>query len=343
MKAAVLTAPKELTVREVDTPKPGAGEVLVRVKACGLCQTDYLGYIGERDYMPFPTIMGHEIAGVVTDTGHGVDGFESGDEVIVNPMINCGVCDNCRRGFEHYCRTGAVVGGDGQPTILDGAFAEYVSVPARAIYRKPPEVSFRAAALTEPLAGSYKGLIEYSQMRLGEDVVIIGAGGMGLLVTMLAVNAGAGRVVVIDKVDFRLEKARELGAHHVVNFDKGSVEDRVAEILPKGADLVFEAAGTLPAASLAMALVRHGTRVNMFGVIVPGTIPVSPREIHFLETRIDASFTVTPRVMTAAIDLMSKGLADPERIVTQVYALEDIEEAFFKMADPDRIKIVVEP
>ena len=99
MKAAVLTGPNEMTVREVETPEPGAGDVLVRVKACGVCQTDYLGFTGARENMPYPTIMGHEISGIVDKTGPGVKGFKAGDEVIVNPMINCGYCDNCPEGI----------------------------------------------------------------------------------------------------------------------------------------------------------------------------------------------------------------------------------------------------
>jgi len=343
MKAAVLEAPGKLVLKDVPIPVPGPGEALVRVKACGVCLTDYLGYVGRRDNVPFPAIPGHEISGVIAQAGPGVSKVKEGDEVVVNPVVSCGYCDNCRKGLEHYCRNGAVIGGDGQPTILDGGMAEYVLVPEKSLFLKPPGVSFRSACLAEPLAGSYKGLIESSRLKMGEDVVIIGVGAMGLLVAMLAVRAGAGTVVVVDKNDFRLERALELGCHQAINPDKEKVGERLGEILPAGPDLIFESAGTLPAAELAFSLARRGTRINMFGVIVPGTIPVSPRDIHFLETRVDASFSVTSKVMFSSIHLMSRNIVDPGRIITHVFSLGEVEKAFSTMESPDRIKVVVEP
>ncbi|MGE5586984.1 MAG: zinc-dependent alcohol dehydrogenase [Clostridia bacterium] len=342
MLAAVLEGPRQLVLKDVPKPQPGPGDVVVRVAACGVCHTDYSAFTGaRRNYKP-PMIMGHEISGIVDEVGPGVGDLREGDEVIVSPAVYCGRCKMCRLGMHHYCEHGAVIGGDGFERVLDGGFAEYVRVPASSVFRKPPGLSFIAAALTEPLAGSYKGLVEYSQIRVGEDVVIIGAGSMGLLVTQIARAAGAGRLVLIDVERYKLEHALMCGATHVINSRDEDPAESVRLILPGGPDIVFEAAGAIEAASLAFRLCRKGTRVNMFGVIVPGTIDVSPATIHFTEIRMDASFSVTPRVMAKAIDLMEKGLVNPEEIVTHRLPLARIHEAMRLMGEPDRIKVVIE-
>jgi len=343
MLAAVLEGVGKMVLKEVPKPVIKKNEVLVRVKSCGICQTDYSAYTGRRTNWTPPMILGHEISGVIEEVGDEVENWKPGDEVILSPVISCGDCDNCRLGLGHYCRNGKVIGGEGQKVVLPGGFAEYVAVPTSVLYRKPENVSFDSAALTEPLAGSYKGMIEYSNLRLGEDVVIIGAGAMGLLLLELAVAGGAGNSIVIDVVDERLNKAKELGATHTINSRKVDPKEAVYDIIPNGPDIVFESAGVLEAARLAFELTRRGTRVNMFGVIIPGTIPVSPAEIHFNETRVDASFSVNPRVMTKAVSLLQKGKVDPGKIITHRFPLTEIDKALSAMELPERIKIVINP
>jgi len=341
MKGAVLEGVRAIELKEVPDPSPGQGEVSVRVRACGICQTDNLAYTGARGGLRFPTILGHEISGVVEAIGPGVETASPGDAVVVSPVVACGRCRFCRLGLPNHCENGIVIGGEGQPVVVNGGFAEFVQVPEAVLYPKPSTLSFEAAALTEPLAGSYKGLIEYSNLRVGEDVVIIGSGSMGLLLAMVGMAAGAGRLAVVDRVAERLRVASRVGVRHVVDC---SVEDpvkRVGEIMPEGPDVVVEAAGTLEAASLAFKLAGRACRVNMFGVIVPGEIGVSPRQIHFTEVRVDASFSITPRVMTKSLQLMEKGLVDPSRIVTHRYRLEDIQAAFDSMERRDRVKVMI--
>jgi threonine dehydrogenase-like Zn-dependent dehydrogenase len=341
--AAVLEAVGRMPLREVPRPKPGRNEVIVRVVACGFCQTDYCAYTGARTNWTPGLIVGHEISGVVDELGEGVEGWSPGDEVVVAPAGFCGVCRWCRVGLQHYCKDGFVIGGEGFKDVRNGGFAEYVCAPVTVLYPKPPNVSFAAAALTEPLGGSYKGLIEYTQMRVGEDIVIIGAGGMGLLVGSIAKAAGAGSLIVVDIEDFKLDYARRIGATDVINSRKTDAKAAVYDILPEGPDIVFEAAGALEAAALTMDLCRRGTRVNMFGVIIPGTIPVSPAEVHFQETRVDASFSVNPRVMVRSLDLQRKGLVDPGATVTHEIPLREMPRALEAMGSVERIKVVVRP
>jgi threonine dehydrogenase-like Zn-dependent dehydrogenase len=343
MLAAVLEGVRKMVLKDVPQPTAGRDEVVVRMKACGICQTDYCAYTGARMNWKPGQIVGHEMSGVIEEVGEGVETFKTGHEVIVSPAIFCGHCEYCKSGLQHYCPNGAVIGGDGFDNVLPGGFAEFVRAPVGAIYRKPSNISFPAAAITEPLAGSYKGLIAYTRLTVGEDVVIIGAGGMGLLLTQIAHAAGAGNLILIDIADYKLEYAEKCGATHTINSTKEDPRKAVAGILPKGPDIVFEAAGALEAAELAFALCRRGTRISMFGVIVPGTIPVSPARIHFSETRMDASFSVTPRVMIKAIDLMEKRLVDTTKIITHRIPLKEIQKALDTMATAERIKVVVEP
>ena len=343
MKAAVLEGVKKMVLKEVPVPEIEPEGVLVKVKACGICQTDYSAYTGRRTNWKPPIIIGHEISGIIEEVGEKVKGWKKGNEVALSPVISCGECYNCKLGLGHYCTNGKVIGGEGQKIVLDGGFAEYVSAPTSVLYKKPENVSFEAAALAEPLAGSYKGLIEYTDLKVGEDIVIIGAGAMGLLIMLIAVAAGAGNIIMVDIVDWRLNKAKELGANYVINPQKGNIKNRVYEILPNGPDIIFEAAGVFEAAKLTFDLTRRGTRINMFGVIIPGTIPVSPAEVHFNETRMDASFSVNPRVMVKSVELMRKGKVNPDRIVTHKFPLSEIDKALEAMESPERIKVMVNP
>lgn len=344
MLAAVLDGIGKLDLRLVDIPALSHGEALVEVKACGICQTDYKAYTGERMNWTPPAIMGHEISGIIREINDRGNHFRAGDAVVVSPVVSCGFCEQCRIGMQHYCsHDRAVIGGDGADIFWNGGFAEYVKVPVSALYPKPGNATFPEAALTEPLAGSYKGLIENTKMVVGEDVVIIGAGGMGLLLTQIARAAGAGRLAVVDIDDCKLEYARKCGAGITINSEKQDPKEAVYDAMPAGPDIIFEAAGPIKAAELAYRLCRRGTRLNMFGVTTPGTIAVSPADIHFNEIKIDASFSVNSKSMLRAINLISKGLVDTRKIITHTFELKDIQKAFDKMSQKDRIKIIVEP
>jgi len=186
-------------------------------------------------------------------------------------------------------------------------------------------------------------MIEYSQLKISEDLVIIGAGSMGLLASMIAKRAGAASIIMIDIEDWRLEFSKKCGVTHLINSLKTDPIKAVYEILPNGPDIVFEAAGPLEAAKLAFDLCRRGTRVNEFGVTTEGTIAISPADVHWKETRVDASFSVYPRVMQCSIRLMEKGFVDPNKIITHNFKLDDINEAMNTMKTPERVKIIINP
>ena len=248
MLAAVLHDFDNLVLEDVPTPRAeNFGDVVVRIKSCGLCATDYKAIKGIRRNVTFPSIQGHEPSGIVHEVGPGVKQFKVGDEVIVQPLGHCGFCKWCRLGQTHYCDNAFVLGGDGPDDVRNGAFAEYMLTKESTLYHKPASISFDAAAVTEPLAGAWKGVIAHSEMKVGDDVVVIGVGSIGLLCMMVAKAAGAARLIAIDTSDYALRNALELGATHAVNPSKEDARQRVYDIIPDGPDLVVEAAGPIEA------------------------------------------------------------------------------------------------
>ncbi len=343
MLAAVLKDFDRLVLEDVPAPEPGTGEALVRIKACGFCATDYKAIMGIRRNVTFPLIPGHEPAGVVAKVGMGVEGFREGDEVIVSPVGSCGLCAQCRSGNTHYCRKSFTTGGDGPDDVWPGAFAEYMKTKASCLYHKPPGLSFDAAALSEPLSGAWKGVIQYSEMKVGDDVVVIGVGSIGLLCLMVAKAAGAGKLVAVDTSDYALRNAEKLGATHAVNPEREDAKERIYEIIPDGPDLIVEAAGPIQAVKLMVELRRRGTRWNVFGITTHETFELDGGLTHFLEGRMDASFGTTPLAMTRAIRLMQRGLVDTEKIISHRFPLSRIEEAVEVMGGKERNKVVVRP
>ncbi len=344
MLAAVLHDFNKLELEDVPRPVPSApGTVVVRIKSCGICQTDYKAIKGIRRNVTFPLIPGHEPSGIVADVGPGVTHFKPGDEVIVQPSGFCGFCPHCRVGNTHYCEHAFTTGGDGPEDVWAGAFAEYMLTKEGTLFRKPKSLSWDAAALTEPLSGAWKGVIQYSQMQVGDDVVIVGVGGIGLLCMMVAKAAGPGRLVAIDPSPIARANAKRLGATHVVDPTDGKAKERVYEILPDGPDLVVEAAGSIAAVKLMVDLRRRGTRWNVFGITTHEKFELDGGLTHFLEGRMDASFGTTSLAMQSAIRLIERGVVDPEEIVSHRFPLSDFHKAMETMATPDRNKVIVNP
>jgi len=343
MLAAVLKAFGELVLEDVPVPQPGPGEVVVRIRACGFCATDYKAIQGIRRNVSFPFIPGHEPAGVIASVGLAVDGLQEGDEVIVAPSGYCGVCPACRVGNTHYCEHAFTTGGDGPTDVWPGAFAEFMRTRATCCYRKPAGVPFDTAALTEPLSGAWKGVVQYSEMQVGDDVVVIGVGGIGLLCLMVAKAAGAGRLIAIDPSAYARRNALALGATHAIDPGQGDAKEQVYAVMPAGPDLVIEAAGPIHAVELARDLRRRGTRWNVFGITTHETFSLDGGLTHFLEGRMDASFGTTPLAMQRAIRLMERGLVDPGRIISHRFPLARLHEAVVAMGQPERNKVIINP
>jgi len=343
MLAAVLRSADRLVLEDVAVPEPGPDEVLVRVRSCGFCQTDFKAIKGVRTNVTFPIIPGHEPAGVVAEVGRGVTAWREGDEVIVQPSGFCSTCANCRLGLTHYCERSYVTGGDGPDDVRNGSFAEYMVTGQETLYAKPAGLSFDAACQTEPVSGAWKGVIRNSEMRVGDDVVVIGTGGIGMYCLMVAKAAGAGRLVAVDVSDYALDTARKLGATHCVNPRSGDVREAVYGILPDGPDLIVEAAGPIEAVRTMVSLLRRGTRWNVFGITTHETFELDGGLAHFLEARMDSSFGTNPEAMVHAIRLIERGLVEPERAISHRFGLKDIHAALEVMAGPERNKVIINP
>ena len=341
MLAAVLRDYNKLVLEDVPKPTPGPTQALVKVKATGICATDWKAVRGKRRNLTFPAILGHENAGVVAEVGSVVKAFKPGDEVILSPRGYCGLCETCRKGLLHYCEGGFSTGGDGSKNMLAGGFAEYMVTEQNNLYAKPKGISWPAAALTEPLSGAWKGVIHYSQMQIGEDVVVIGTGGIGLLCLMVAHKAGAGTLIAVDTSDYALANAVKMGATHALNPRTCRVRDEVYKIIPRGPDLVIEGAGPIEAVNLMFELRRRGTRVNLFGITTHDKFALDGGDTHFLETRMDASFSTTPLAMTMAIRLQERGLVNTEEIISHRFPLREIGKAMETMDSPERNKVVI--
>jgi len=353
MLAAVLHDFDRLVLEDVPIPNPGLGELIVRIKACGICATDYKAIKGIRRNVTFPSILGHEPSGVVARVGPGVIHFKEGDEVICQPSGYCGYCEHCRAGNTHYCEHAFTTGGDGPEDVWPGAFAEYMRTRENTLFHKPPGLSFDAACLTEPLSGAWKGVIQYSEMQLGDDVVVIGVGSIGLLCMMVAKAAGAGRLIAVDVSAHARQRALALGATHAVDpragcavagiAGDGDPVKRVYEIVPDGPDLVVEAAGPIEAVKLMVDLRRRGTRWNVFGITTHERFELDGGYTHFLEGRMDASFGTTPLAMSRAIRLMETGLIDVEQVISHRFPLAEIHKAMRVMESRERNKVVINP
>jgi len=342
MLAAVLMDFNQLVLEDVPQPEPGPGQVVVRIKSCGICATDYKAIKGIRKNVDFPMVPGHEPSGVIAATGAFVKHVKEGDEVVISPSGFCGLCRNCRIGLTHYCENSYTTGGDGA-VVWPGSFAEYTLTGANVVFPKPASLSFDAACQAEPVSGTWKGLIRYSEMSVGDDVVVIGTGGIGMYCVMMAKAAGAGRLVAVDVSDYALETARKLGATHTVNPRKGDAKTVIYDILPHGPDLVVEAAGPIDAVNLMISLLRRGTRWNIFGITTHEKFELDGGWMHFLEARMDSSFSTTPLAIETALRLMDRGLVNPEKVISHRFPLSQIHAAIETMSSPERNKVIINP
>jgi len=339
--AAILRDFNNLLLEDIPIPDPGPGEVLIQIQSCGFCATDFKAIRGIRRNVNFPLIPGHEPAGIVAGVGSHVTHVKEGDAVIIQPSGYCGLCQYCRMGMTHYCQQSYTTGGDGPDDVRPGSFAEYTLTGANTVYHKPASIDFDAACQTEPVSGAWKGIIHQSEMRVGDDVVIIGTGSIGVYCLMVAKAAGAGRLVAVDLSDYSLSTAKRLGATHTINPKQVDARQAIYDIMPDGPDLVVEAAGPIEAVRLMVSLLRRGTRWNVFGITTPEEFKLDGGLMHFLEARMDASFGTNPLAMQQAIRLMQRDLVDPGLVISHRFPLSEINQALDVMASTERNKVII--
>ncbi len=345
MIAAVFDGNGVLEVREVETPKVGTGEVLVKVGANTVCGTDLRILRGEKTAgINPPAIIGHEVAGHIVEVGKGVAGFEAGVPVAITPMIPCARCFYCRRGMENVCENVRAVGYE-----IPGGFGEYMKVPAEAIsagclFAVRESVPPEKLALTEPLSCCVYGQ-KRTPVELGDVVVIVGAGAIGLFHLQLALLAGAGTVIVSQRSESRRKLASELGAHAVVNPESENLPEVVAEHTDgRGADAVFLCIGKPELANEAFRLARKGGRINLFaGLAGRGWSEVEANIIHYNELQVTGQTGTRRAEFETAIELIVSGKIEAEKMLTHRFPLRQAPKAIETAASGEGVKVAVMP
>ena len=326
MKAAVCTARETIVIEEVPKPAPGEGEVLVRVKATGLCGSDVDGYMGHHPMIKWPIILGHECSGVIAELGPGVTDWADGDEVAVEPFFTCKRCPACQSGRYNLCVDLKITGHQ-----VPGSLAEYVIAEACFVHRKPPNVPFEEAAIAEPVSGSLHA-VERCSLRVGDLVVIIGCGTIGSLAMQHALNKGA-EVMVADIQDFKLEVAKSLGAPHTVNPTTTELKARVMELTGGiGADCVIEAVGHPDTLASTVELVRRGGTVMLIGWSGNEADPFNLTGVTLDELTVLGTLGFC-RDFPTALRLMSRGKVKVAPIIGHRLPLERVEEGIRMLRD----------
>lgn len=331
MKAAVLEQPGHAAVLDVDEPRYGADDVLIRVRAAGICGTDIHIYKGEYEAR-YPLIPGHEFSGEVAAVGTNVTRFKPGDRVTADPNVPCNRCDFCQRNEPNQCRNLRAIGVTG-----DGGFAEYVVAPESSVF-SIGDMSYEAAALIEPLACVAWGLKQV-EVQPGDSALVFGAGPMGCLLAQAVRSAGASRVVVADVAPGRLELAAQLGASETVLVDD-QLERRLKSIEPDGFDLVADATGVPSVIAGTFAYARPRGKVWVFGVAPVGVkVEFPPYEVFRKDLKIIGSFAVN-RTFPQSIAMIRGGAVQVEPLISHRLPLDDF-NAGIDMAqhDPKRMKI----
>ena len=342
VKAGVLKSVNEVSYMSIPDPELAPGDLLLKVKAATVCGTDIRILRGRKTAgIRYPSVLGHEFAGVVVDTG-GHAQFRTEQAVCVCPQFSCGQCDYCIRGAENLCRNMTAMGYQ-----IDGAFAEYVRVPASGVasgnvFAMPEGLSFEKAALAEPLACVMHGQ-EQVGVRVGDVVVILGAGPIGILHVMLARLSGARTIIVSQTSRMRREAARKAGADVVVDPATEDMQAMVYAVTGGlGADVAIVAIGVPSLANDAIRLVRPRGRVNLFAGFSRGVqAELDVNAIHYNELIVTGSFGLSRLLFDRALKMIAGGHFDLGPLLTHRFPLEDIVTAFSTAEQGSAIKVAI--
>ena len=338
MKAAVFYGKEDLRVEELPIPEiKNADDVLIRVRACGVCGTDMHIFDGDEGAAPTPagTVLGHEFAGEVIAVGSGVGNVKVGDRVAVDPNKLCGVCDFCRGGVGHFCEAMVGIG-----TTVNGGFAEYCVVPESQVYRFSDKISFAEAAMTEPVACCLHG-IDLCEIEAGATVCIIGGGMIGLLMLQLAKLRGAARLILIEPIEEKRRLALSLGADTVIDPLTEDVAARISEAGISRIECVIECVGKTATMKQAIELAGKKSTVMLFGLSKPNdTIDIKPFEIFKKEITLKASF-INPYTQSRALALIDSGRIDVSSMIYKTVGIEALPSVLADKAERARGKYIV--
>jgi L-iditol 2-dehydrogenase len=343
MNALVLTDYLHLELQNVATPEPAAGEVLVRVAACGICGSDVHGFDGSSGRRIPPIVMGHEGAGTIASIGPGVEGWSVGERVTFDSTIYCGECEYCRAGQVNLCDARQVIGVSCGDYRRNGAFADYVIVPARVLYRLPTELPFTEAAMIEAVSVALHA-VAVSGFTAGESALVIGAGMIGTLIVQALRVAGASHILVADLDSTRLAEAARSGAHTTINASGGThTVTQVLQHFPAGVDHGFEAVGASATVKQAIAAVRKGGTVTLVGNISPH-VEIPLQSVVSRQIRLQGS-AASAGEYPRAIELLASKQINVRPLISSIQPLSKGPEAFSRLhnGEPNLIKIILTP
>jgi threonine dehydrogenase-like Zn-dependent dehydrogenase len=332
-----------LRVETIDLPEPGSGEVLLKVRACGICGSDiHIVYEGVTPTAFQPITLGHEFSGEVAALGPDVADWRPGDRAAVSSLTYCGTCRHCRMGQEQICLERRVLG-----IHLNGGLAEYAVVPAQNLARLPEQVPFDIGAiLTDAVATPYHALTRRGRLLAGEAVAVIGCGGLGLHAVQLARLLGAGSVLALDISEVALERARERGADRAIRVDRGDpLESIRGATAGLGVDLAVECLGRQSTIALAVAGLRLGGRAVVVGLGGEPIRTLPPTEFVRRELELRGSYGFTVEEIRELIQMVAEGRLDLSASVSRRIPLEEINQGLEALhrKEGNPIRIVVVP
>lgn len=345
MKAVVLEGPNQFSTKEIEKPKIARDEILVKMEKAAICGTDIRILEGKKTKdVRYPSVIGHEICGTITETGDDVEGYAVGEKVAIANVIPCGSCSSCLNGRENACLNRTAIGYQ-----YDGGFAEYVKIPATCIeagnvVKLPEDISFTAGALIEPLACCIRGLVN-AGTKFNDTVLVVGAGPIGLMHIQLAKIAGASKVIVSEPNAFRRDKAALLGGDVIVD---PTTEDLHAIVMEEtgglGVDVIILAIGVPAIVNSTIKLCKKGGTVCLFaGFAGTGESSVEANVIHYGEINVCGSTAYKRSDYLAAAEMVKTKKINLDEIATHTYRLDDFTEAYEMNKSGAGLKVMIEP
>ncbi len=345
MKAAVYEGIEKILVKEVEEPVCSDDNIIVSVASCAICGTDLRTFHHGKSNVRPPQILGHEVAGVIDKAGKNVRGFSKGDRVSAAAIVSCGRCYYCKKGRQNLCENFTAIGYE-----HPGGFAQKLAVPPQmfkdgSVNKIPDNLSFDEACIAEPFACAINGE-ELSKVAEGDNVVIIGAGPIGCMHIELARARGAGKIILVELSESRLEMARKFNADVYINPETQDVISKVlSETDGRGADVIIVAAPSGKAQEDAVSMAAYSGRINFFGGL-PKDNPVIKLDsniVHYKELFINGTSGSLPRHNKKALDLFSSGAVSAKDFITHTFPLEEILEGIRTVESGESLKVIIHP
>jgi len=342
MKALLLSSYKNLELADLPAPSPAPDEVLIRVAACGICGSDVHGYDGSSGRRIPPIVMGHEAAGVIAAVGTAVKTFASGDRVTFDSTVYCGECPNCHRGNVNLCDRRQVLGVSCGDYRRAGAFAEFVAVPARILYRLPDNFPFAEAAMLEAVAVAIHG-VNLAQLAPDSTALVVGAGTIGILTLQALRAAGCSKVFVTDVDTQRLALAKKLGATEILLSDDSLLARILERTNNEGVDVALECVGRNETVAASIDATRKGGTVVLVGNIAPN-VNLPLQKVVTRQIRLQGS-CASAGEYPQAIEWMASGKIQVKPLITAIAPLEEGPRWFERLhaREPNLLKVVLTP